>query len=256
MTIFNPDRFRVVRGTREALTLRSRASAVRSGDYLRAPFLAPAGGVAGSGKLDATTSADGVGLTLTKRPVQLYERVYVQLPSGAAGTVDERLMLFRYGPDLLGEGKIVVPTGVVRVSAAAQNGRAEAILLTKFEDVYAGQEVMALDTLTLRPGVFPSRVEFGTRTTLLWMYDEPVLPGIGHHLIFGAGSGEGLVPGDQITLQRDMGVDTRGVPLPPEDIAVVQVTRVTPQGTSAVILAETDGGMKVGMAARVTAKMP
>lgn len=256
MTIFNPARFRVVRGTRESLTLRSRASAVRAGDYLRSPFLAPSGGVSGAGTLDATTSSDGVGLTLTKRPVQLYERVYVQLPSGARGEKDERFILFRDGPALQGEGQVIIPTGVVKLNRPAENGRAEATLLTKFEDVYAGQRVMAIDTLTPRPGVFPTRVEFGSRTTLIWIYDEPVLPGIGHHVIFAAGSGEGLVPGDQVTLQLDMGVDARGVPLPPEDIAVAQVTRVTPQGASAVILAESDGGIKAGMAARVTAKMP
>lgn len=256
MTIFNPARFRTVRGTRESLTMRARTSAVRTGDYLQAPFLVPESGVPGAGVLDATTSADAVGLTLTNRPVQLYDRVYVQLPAGASGVTDERFIVFREGPSIAGRGRVIIPTGVVRLNGPATNGRAQATLLTKFEDVYSHHRLMPLDTLPARAGVFPTRVEFGTRTTVLWIRDEPVLPGLGHHVILAAGASEGLVPGDQVTLQLDMGVDARGVPLPPEDIAVAQVTRVTPQGASAVILAESDGGVKAGMAGRVTAKMP
>jgi LysM repeat protein len=256
MTIFNPARFKVVRGERESLVLRTRNSAVRAGDYLRAPFLTAAGGVTGAGKLDAHTSADGVGMTLTARPVQIYDRVYVHLPNGVTGERDQRFLLFRDGPLLPGEGRIIVPTGVVKLTGSSQAGRAEALLLTKFEDVYAGQGVMPLDTIVERPGVFPARVEFGTSTKLVWIYQDPVLPSIGHHLIFAAGESEGLVPGDQVTVQRDMGLDAKGVPLPPEDIAVAQVTKVTPQGTSAVIIGVTDGGLLTGQAARVTAKMP
>jgi hypothetical protein len=256
MTIFNPDRFRVVRGTRESLTLRTREEAVRAGDYLRAPFLGDANGVPGAGVLDATTSADGVGITLSERPIQIYDRIHVQLPAGAQGVRDERFLTFVYGATIPGEGRVVIPTGVIRLTSAAVSGRAEALLTGKFTDVYKGHHVMLLDTITPRPGEFPTRVEFGTRTALIWMYDEPVLPGIGQQVIFAAGSGEGLVPGDQITLQRDMGNDSRGVPLPPEDIAVAQVTRVTRWGASAIVLAATDGGTVTGMAARVTAKMP
>jgi LysM repeat protein len=256
MTIFNPARFRVVRGERQSLLLRSRGSAVRAGDYLRSPFLAEGGGIEGSGMIDATTSADGVGITLSDRPIQTYDRVWVQLPAGVAGEREQRFLVFREGPLLQGEGRVIIPTGVIKLDAAAQGGRAEARLLTKFEDVYSGHRLMPLDTLALAPGVFPTRVEFGVATKLIWIYQDPVLPSVGHHLIFAAGEGDGLVPGDQITVQREMGADAKGVPLPPEDIAVAQVTRVTAQGTSAIIIGVTDGGLLKGQAARVTAKMP
>jgi LysM repeat protein len=256
MTIFNPARYKVVRGEREALSLRSRSSAVRSGDYLRAPFLTEASGVQGAGKVDATTSAEGISTQFTVRSVQPYDRVYVQLPSGVTGERDQRYLTFREGPAIQGEGRIIVPTGVVRLTGASQAGRAEALLLTKFEDVQPGQGVMALDTIPENPGVFPSRVEFGTQTKLIWIYEEPVLPSIGNHVIFAAGAADGIVPGDQITVQREMGVDAKGVPLPPEDVAVAQVTRVTAQGTSAVIIGVNDSGLLKGQAARVTAKMP
>lgn len=256
MTIFNPDRFKVVRGERQSLVLRSRTEAVRAGDYLQAPFLADMDGVDNPGSIAATISSDAVGMTLSKRSIQPYDRIYVNVPEGAAGERDERFMSFRYGPTLAGEGRVVIPTGIIKLLGPAADGRAEARVLTKFEDVFEGQLLMPIDTLAPRPGDFPTRVEFGLRTKLLWMYQDPVLPTIGHQMIFAAGEADGLVPGDQITVQRDMGVDSRGVPLPPEDIAVAQVTRVTEAGTSAIIIAVSDGGLLEGQAARVTAKMP
>jgi hypothetical protein len=256
MTIFNPDRYRVVRGQRTSLLIRAPASAVREGDYLQAPFMWDANGVAGSGELVATSEADGVGSTLSERPVQMYERVYVRMPSGVEGAVDERYLLFRYGPQVRGRGRVVIPTGIVKLSSPSVAGRAEAILLAKFEDVFIGHQVMALDTLVLEPGIFPARVEFGLETSISYMYGNPVLPPVGHQIIFTAGSAEGLVPGDQLTLQRANGRDANGAVLPAEEIATARVTRVTPWGASAIIIGQSDGGVTTGMAARVTAKMP
>lgn len=105
-------------------------------------------------------------------------------------------------------------------------------------------------------GVLPSRVEFGQRTSVLWLADEPVVPSLGQHLLLAAGAKDGLVPGDQVTLQLDMGTDAKGVPLPPHDVAVVQVTRVTTWGASAILIGQTEGVVKPGMSARVSAKMP
>lgn len=256
MTIFNPDRYRVVRGQRASLRVGAPASAVRSGDYLQAPFLWDPAGVAGAGRLDATTQSGGIGLSLTERPVQLYENIYVQVPAGTTGAKDDRLMVFRYGPTLEGRGRVVVPTGIVKLTADAVNGRAPAVLLQKYEDVFAQHSVMALDTLVTQPGVFPATVEFGVKTTVAYLYGNPVLPPVGHQLILAAGSAQGLVPGDQVTLQVEMGNDERGQPLPPQDVATARVTRVTQWGASAIIIGQTDAGVREGMTAVVTAKMP
>ena len=85
MTIFNPDRFKVVRGERQSLVLRSRTEAVRAGDYLQAPFLTGMNGIDNTGNIAATISSDAVGMTLSKRSIQPYDRVYVNVPDGAAG---------------------------------------------------------------------------------------------------------------------------------------------------------------------------
>lgn len=256
MTIFNPDRFRVVRGERQALRIQEPASAVRVGDYLQAPFMWEGGGVVGAGRVIEGSSTDGIGITNTQRPIQYMEDVWVQLPQGLQAEPSTRVLIFRYGPTVEGLGRVVIPTGIVRLTGTPADGRARGTLVAKYEDVFSGQMVMALDTLTIEPGVFPARVEFGVATTVAYMYGEPVLPPVGHQLIFSAKASDGLVPGDQLTLSVPGVPAADGTQMPPRDVAVAQVTRVTPWGASAIIISQTDGGVKTGMAARVTGKMP
>lgn len=256
MTIFNPDRFRVVRGERTSLRIQDPASAVRTGDYLQAPFMWDASGVKGAGQVTEGSSTDGIGIYNTDRPIQYMEELYVRVPEGSAGNVDDRYLLFRYGPTIEGQGRVVVPTGIVKVTRSAVSGRVQAVLLAKFEDVFAGQAVMPLDTLSIAPGVFPSRVEFGVATTITYIYGNPVLPPVGHQIIFGAKASDGVVPGDQLTLQVPGNIAADGSVLPTQDVAIAQITRVTPWGASAIIISQTDGGIKMGMAARLSGKMP
>lgn len=256
MTIFNPERFKVVRGERTSLLVRAPASAVRAGDHLQAPFMWQDAGVEGAGSITETTQADGVGFTLPSRPIQYFETVFVQLPAGAQGAMGERFLVFRYGPKVEGQGTVVIPTGVARISGAPVDGRVQAVLVAKFEDVSIGHQLMPLDTLNVQPGVFPSRVEFGLETRVSYMYGNPVLPPVGHQIIFAAGETDGLVPGDQLTLSIPMGLGSDGRQLPAQDVATAQITRVTRWGASAIIIGQTDGGLRTGMAARVTGKMP
>ena len=253
MTIFNPDKFRVAsRGPRQTLTMLTRPTAVRPGDYLRAPFLWDGNGMAGAGKVGAPLTGEGIRVAPASRPLQLYEKIQVTVPAGAAGTVGEQFIAFRMGPAIVDKGRVVVPTGVVQLLGAPRNGDAEAMLLIKFEEVYRNQGLMAMDTLVMPKGVSPSRVEFGAQTSLAWLYEEPVLSSIGQQVILGAGTSEGLVAGDQVTIQRPAGAEGSTT----DDFAVVQVTRVTRWGASAILIGQTDGLLTPGQKARVTAKMP
>jgi hypothetical protein len=103
--------------------VRARPQAVRRGDYLRAPFLWDAAGVTGAGKVGAAVQAQTVAPTRFERPVQIYERVSIAVPSNAPGAVNEEYIAFRYGPQIAGEGQVIIPTGVFRLMSTPQNGR-------------------------------------------------------------------------------------------------------------------------------------
>ena len=257
MTVFNPASRRQGGKSRESVLLGARKTAVRPGDFTSSPFTTDITGVEGAGSLQWSAETQGVSLTVKNRPIQYAEEVFVQLPKGATGVAGERLLVVRDGPVLDRTVRVIVPTGVLMVIAPNGSGRARVSLVQKFEDVFITQSVLPYDTLPARPGVFPSRVESGGLVTQLrWMKGEPVLPSVGQQVILTATAKDGLAAGDQVTLYRDGGVDVQGNALPEEEVAAAQITRVTPTGTSAVLLRITGPAITVGMRARVTAKMP
>jgi hypothetical protein len=256
MTVFNPDANVVERRSREALNLRKAPGAVRAGEYLASPFVLPPDSLAGNGVLEEAAEAAGIAMTTANRPMQYLEPMFVQLPEGARGAVGDEFLVYRRDSLIETQGRVLVPTGVIRLIGPASNGRSRAQLVKKFEDVFQGQGVAALDTLRPRPGVFPARVEFGLATRVSWLNYNPVLPGSGAYLILDTKGSDGLVPGDQVTLLHYRGLDSRGIELPDEEVAVAQVMRVTNWGAGAIILRTLQAGVAQGVKARVTAKMP
>lgn len=256
MTVFNPDFNKVAQTARGGLNLRAAPNAVRLGEFLASPFVTPRGGPADAGALEEATEAVGINMTVANRPIQYLEPVFVQLPKGVSGNINDEYLVFRLDSLIEGQGQVVVPTGIIKLLAPAANGRSRAQLVTKFEDVFQGQGVTTLDSLHQTPGVFPQPVEVGLATRVSWLAYNPILPGSGSYLVLAAGQNDGLVPGDQVALLRDRGLDPEGAELPPEEVAVAQVTRVTPNGSAAIILRTLQAGVTQGMRARVTAKMP
>ena len=254
ITVFNPAFQHVEKKTRESAIMSARRTAVRPGDFEAAPFMWSAGGPADSGLLEGTAGTAGVALTLSLRPIQYREEVFITIPKGVDAAVGMKFMSYRMGALIPGQGQVVVPTGELKIVSLMDGKRAKADLIKKFEDVYAGHRVALLDTLRMPSNVFPARIDFGVSTRISWIYADPKLTGVGGALILSATGAQGLVSGDQVTLRRPR--PESGADLPDEDLAVAQVTRVTPWGTSAVILSLQDAGIVAGMKAQVTAKMP
>ena len=256
MTVFNPAANRVEHQARESYTLRPAPTAVRPGEFRASPFVWKAGGPSDGGALEEAAESVGIGMTVANRPIQFLEPVFVRLPKGASGAAGDRYLVYRLDSLIEGQGQVLVPTGVVKLIEPSANGRSRGQLVEKFEDVFEGQGLMPVDTLQQTPGVTPQRVEFGLATRVTWLGYSPILPQSGSYLVFSSTSKDGLVAGDQVTLLRDRGSDSNGTNLPPEEVAVAQVTRVTPYGTAAIILRTLQAGVAQGMRARLTAKMP
>ena len=256
MTIFNPDAVKKQKQSREALILRARQTAVRAGQFIASPFMWAVGGPNDGGFVSTTAEATAIDMTVAQRPLQYRERLFIKLPKGSSGAMGQKFLVYRLGEVVEGQGQVVIPTGIVRIAAARAGDDVQAELMQKFEDVFAGQHVSELDTLHMPQNQFPARMEFGLATRVTWLYGDPVLATTGQYLILAAGGKEGLKPGDQLSLRRDRGVDESGARRPEQDVGVVQVTRVTPWGASAIVIEQRDAGIERGMAARVTAKMP
>ncbi|GAC1454455.1 MAG: hypothetical protein PVSMB1_03540 [Gemmatimonadaceae bacterium] len=255
-TVFNPDMAKSAREPRASLILRSRSAAVRSGDFLASPFMWAKGGPGDHGRIDLSAESHGIPMTLEQRPLQYQEPLFVTIPKGMQGNVGERLLTYRLGAIVEGQGQVVIPTGIVRLISASVDGVAQAHLIQQFEEVYTGQGATVLDTLSIPPNTFPKPVASGLTTSVVWLYGDPVLPARGQYLVLAASAADGLMPGDQLSLRRPHSSEAGGVVRSEEEVAVAQVTRVTRWGVSALVLEQQQVGIVDGMRATVTAKMP
>ncbi len=236
----------------------ARTTAVRSGEYLSAPFVGPTGGPPGMGRVQRTAEAMAFDIVNTSdRPLMLDERIFLSPPVGITPVRGDRFLIVSLG-DRLSRGQVVEPTGVVEVvGPATPSGRTvEVRVRALFGSAYPGAQVLPLDTLTLRDRVFPEPVTGGRSMRVTWVQRAPVLPSVGRYITLDATAADGIVTGDQVILARDRGRDAVGEALAEDLIAVAQILKVTPEGVSAIVVSQREVGIAVGMRAYVIAKMP
>jgi len=221
------------------------------GEAAATPYLVGLDGLLAVGVLGGVADADvGVRATRYDRPVQAFDRVLLTLPRGVGAISDARVVSVRYGPTLRGRGRVVIPTGVLRVLAVGENGAAEAQLIVAFEMVRAGQSLVPLDTL-LSDAVAPSAVEAGPTVTSLWVEGDALIPTTGQHVILSPTSdGSVLRPGDEVTFGGRATVGEGAL------LATLRVVRVTPQAATARVISQGLGRLERGMTGRVSARVP
>ena len=226
----------------------ARPTAVRAGDFLTSPFVVPIGGPPGAGRIERAIGETLGATTSRLRSVQFRDVVRIALPMGGAGAVGEQFLVIRMSDVLGPDAQVAVPVGVLTITAAAANGMADAELTRKFDDVTADLAVIPLETLAMPVGVLPTATQTGRETRVRWIAGNALVSVPGQYLVVEAGSADGLVPGDQLTVRDAANGDA--------ELAVVQVTRVTPRGATAIVRTVRNGGVSVGARARVSAKMP
>ena len=231
------------------------APTIRPGEFYAAPYVERYGGPANAGHIVGTSEVPGVTLTLTERPLQSYERIFVVVPPGMSSAAGTRYMTVRAGPLLEGVGQVMVPTGIVTIERAQPGQAVEARIMTRFEPVMIGQQLVTMESV---PANLPKAAAQanGIRTTVLWVRSQPALPSIQSYVVVAGGSASGMRMGDQITFMREAREDDYGVVHPASDIAIAQIVRVTEQASTALIIDQTQPGPNVGTTARVSAKMP
>ena len=102
----------------------------------------------------------------------------------------------------------------------------------------------------------------GTEGTVLFVSDHAVLPSIQGYVVIDVTAKDGAKVGDQYTLyvpRRSVLVKGRGdqkADVPEERVALAQVVKVTDRGTTLILVDQQNPAVKVGMKARLTARMP
>lgn len=233
-------------------------TAVRSTEYLMSPFVGPDGGPAFPGQIVRWANG-GSGLADPEtRMLKQYDLTVIRPPVGVRAVKGDRFLAYTLGEHVgLPNGQIVNPSGVIQIEDAANGNGGEALASGRilFGSMRAGDGLIPLDTLVARPGVYPTSIEPTLTATVLWVQGHPLLPSIGSYMVFNAAAIDGVVTGDQITLVRERGLDSNGAKLPDEVLGVAQILRVTPFGSSAVLIRVSSSGIGPGTLGRLTARM-
>ena len=234
---------------------RTPAPTLRPGEVYAAPYVERAGGPPNAGRVVGTGDVPAIPLTERDRPLQSYERVFITVPPGMSNAAGTRYLAVRNGPTLEGVGQVMIPTGVVVVERAQPGQAVEARIMSRFEQMLIGDQLVTMESVPANLPR-PTAVANGTRTRVVWIEGEPVLPALQSYVVVEGGSASGMKPGDQITFFRERRTGDDGLTLPESEIAIAQIVRVTAQASTAIVLSQSHGAIGEGTAARVSAKLP
>ena len=232
---------------------------VRWGEVISAPYVDREGGPRGFGRILKSGDLTGVAEASERFRFQAFDKIFIAPPVGYVAPEGERYLAIKLGPMLEDQGQLIIPTGVVEVTAPARGGMAAtARVVRSYAGVNATDRLIPIDTSGVGSTVRPVRIADGPSTTIEWISGQPVLPSVGHFVVLNTSSRNGVRMGDEFTvyLPRKKGEDDRAPDDPEILISKLQVVRSTPYGVTAVVLGQEQPAIKEGMQARVTAKMP
>lgn len=233
---------------------------IRTGDYERAPYLDSRGAPHGGGRILGTTELDPGGDPLPRQQYQQFERVLVTPPSGVTPAVGMRLLSVKRGPEIERVGQVVIPTGVLEIVRLAGAGTAiEARVVKSFGRILPEDRLLPHDTTAAVTYARPMPVVAGDgrESQVRWIADEPELPSLQHYVLLPVGAGYNVHLGDEYVLYeppRSLGEDR---PTSQDiEVARVQVVRVTPQGSTAMVIGQERPSIRPGVRARLAARVP
>jgi LysM repeat protein len=233
---------------------------VKLGTFQSAPYVDRSGGPRGSGKIVKVLS---LSVTMAgrdpKERVQLHDELFITPPVGSAAAEGERYISYAFGPKLEGQGQIIVPTGVLEVTRAPRDREAAiATVVRMFGEIKSDQHLMPYDSTALHIVGHPEPVADSLVATVKFIHGDPILPSVSAFLLADVTSRDGVKVGDEFMIfEPHHKSDVSGAPADPEiAIARAQVVRVTPYGSTLMIVNEKHAKIEPGSPARRVAAMP
>lgn len=235
---------------------------VRPGDFYRSGFLTegdvlPFGNVVAIADLG---TARGARQGSEAAMAMFLQELNIRAPAGASYQVGDSLLTVMLEREVQGWGRIVMPTGIVRVVSV--NGRdAVAQIIEQFHAVRAGQHLLPVEPFPRSAGGPPQRVAGGIEGLLVARQRENPVPGQHDVLFIDLGRNVGLTLGDRFEILATQEIRDFS-PAGPQVIGEVEVVHVR-ERSATVILREiftpgirTASGNASGVPVRLIAKMP
>jgi hypothetical protein len=231
---------------------------IRPGDYLRAPWVASRKGPLVWGRILGPADIPGIDVPHQPTRFQLNDRILIAPPTGSVAPERDMYLAYHNGPLIEGFGQVIVPSGVVEVIRPPLNGDAAVARITQmFGEVNERDRLMPFDSSVLHLAGQPTPVKNGREGNVRWILDEPVLPSPTYYIVLTLSSQDGVKPGDEVEIvrPRKKAPDEGLYSTPEVYVGRAQIIRVTPEGSTAMIVSMDQPKIQTGMVARVVAKM-
>src|SRR2546423_6395341 len=170
-TVFASPMSRAAAALQQDVIGRSRGGGVRKGEVEAAPYgdREPRG----AGRLIASVDRPGIKTTIVQSRYQINDDLYVDLPRGAVARLGDTYMSYVVGPDLGDNGKVIIPTGILRIENIAPGQRPVARIVRQFAEIMLDQRVTAAPDLNVPSGTMSPAVG-GARGKVVYVHNEPV----------------------------------------------------------------------------------
>ncbi|MEP6507100.1 MAG: hypothetical protein ABJC63_02660 [Gemmatimonadales bacterium] len=231
---------------------RGGSAGVPRGEIESAPFGDRKGGPLGAGRLAAAYDRPGIDASDSQRRLQLYDRVFVDLPTTGSGDVGRLLLVFRKGEEISDDAQIMIPTGIVRIDSKAAGQPALGSVVRQFGEIRLDQLVTPLPA-DRSTSVAPVTVTAGPSEKVIYIASNPDLPSLQNYVVLSSNAGNGVRVGDWFTL-IDASIDPQ-YPAPSVPAAVAEVVKVTPFGVTAILIDQDQPRIRKGMVARLTSRV-
>ncbi|MEO7103191.1 MAG: LysM peptidoglycan-binding domain-containing protein [Gemmatimonadaceae bacterium] len=227
---------------------------VRPGEYEAAPYMVAGDKPIVAGLVIGPVDVPALGLA-SDAGYRSFDRIYISAPAGTSYRQGDRVIVAKTTAMVTDVGRVVEPTGVMRIDSIGAGGRAIGVIIKQFGAISAGQSLVPLGQSFESTTVRPVAGSYPVTAKLIWIEGSPKLPSVQSYVILGAGASQGLRLGDQFTLFDD-GRLSDGTAAPLVSTAKITIVRVTPFGATGIVVHQTQPEIRVGMPSRLTAKMP
>ncbi len=205
------------------------------------------------GQLTGRVTPPQINVVSSRVSALLYTEVTLAPPSGATYRVGDSLLIVRLGADMPDFGRIVIPTGIVRVTDVA-NGRYVGSVIAVYGPIRNNQMLLPTEHFADAGTARAVAVADGVQARLLGGVHDRSLNKPLDVMFLDKGSKDGVAPGDIFELRRtNLGGGAKAIP---EVMATLQVVRVGEHSATTRIISISSPDLPIGSDARQIAKLP
>ena len=227
--------------------------AVRAGEYYSSGFIAEDGALR-PGALVASVERAALSRVAQRSTAALFGEVVARVPPGDTVRSGDMLLVYTVADQVRGYGDLVVPSGLLRVSADGLPGAdVTATVVAVFEPVLFGQRLIKIQPFVSNNSARPQPVDSGVVGEVIALRSDRQVLSTQAVLFINRGSDSGVRLGDIFTIGTPGDRSSGGVARRQAEVMVVNVRAAT---ATCTVLQVSQPDVFPGAVARQVRRMP